>query len=204
MAAAVCAVGSAALPVPGAQAAPADVPAPTATTSVVTVRTGSDRVADDEVGPLAGVTLGLFDDEDATSPVDPVWGVCVSDSDGDCSFTVPGTGPGGPREGVTYTVRQIAAPADWYTNPVLRTGPGSGSGSITAPYAFPTPELEGGERYSSREDFMYSTDYRTPPYVASTGIWQQSRVNPPLPPACGLDVALVLDLSASVAARCRR
>ncbi|MFD7885320.1 hypothetical protein ACFV3N_23135 [Streptomyces bauhiniae] len=192
-----CAVG-AALPASAALAAPADVPTPTATTSVVTVRTGGDRVADDEVGPLAGVTLGLFADEDATEPVDPGWGVCVSDADGDCSFTVPGTGPGGPRAGDTFTVRQIAVPAGWYTNPVLRTGPGSGSGSIAAPYVFETPELAGGRTYASTRDFMYGTDWRTPPFTASTGIWQQSRVNPPAPSACGLDVALVLDLSASV------
>ncbi|MGC5622114.1 hypothetical protein ACPYPF_07445 [Streptomyces albidoflavus] len=183
---------------PAARAAVAEVPPPTATTSVVTVRTGGDRTADAEVGPLAGVTLGLFADEGATEPVDPDWGVCVSDTDGDCSFTVPGTGPGGPNEGAVYTVRQIAAPSGWYTNPELRTGPGSGSGSLSPAYAFPTPELEGGQTYSSTSDFMYSTEYRESPFTASTGIWQQSRNNPPLNGACGIDVALVLDLSASV------
>ncbi|WP_341721990.1 hypothetical protein [Streptomyces albidoflavus] len=183
---------------PAARAAVAEVPPPTATTSVVTVRTGGDRTADAEVGPLAGVTLGLFADEGATEPVDPDWGVCVSDADGDCSFTVPGTGPGGPNEGAVYTVRQIAAPSGWYTNPELRTGPGSGSGSLSPAYAFPTPELEGGQTYSSTSDFMYSTEYRESPFTASTGIWQQSRNNPPLNGACGIDVALVLDLSASV------
>ncbi|WP_380791071.1 hypothetical protein ACFE3N_13440 [Streptomyces albidoflavus] len=183
---------------PAARAAVAEVPPPTATTSVVTVRTGGDRTADAEVGPLAGVTLGLFADEAATDPVDPDWGVCVSDAEGDCSFTIPGTGPGGPNEGAVYTVRQIAAPSGWYTNPELRTGPGSGSDSLSPAYAFPTPELEGGQTYSSTSDFMYSTEYRESPFTASTGIWQQSRVNPPLDAACGIDVALVLDLSASV------
>ncbi|WDV32375.1 hypothetical protein OIM90_16885 [Streptomyces sp. AD16] len=183
---------------PAARAAVAEVPPPTATTSVVTVRTGGDRTADAEVGPLAGVTLGLFADEAATDPVDPDWGVCVSDAEGDCSFTIPGTGPGGPNEGAVYTVRQIAAPSGWYTNPGLRTGPGSGSDSLSPAYAFPTPELEGGQTYSSTSDFMYSTEYRESPFTASTGIWQQSRVNPPLDAACGIDVALVLDLSASV------
>ncbi|MGW9322878.1 hypothetical protein [Streptomyces koyangensis] len=200
LAALLCATGlaPAATSGPAARAAVADVPPPTATTSVVTVRTGGDRIADAEVGPLAGVTLGLFTDEAAPDPVDPDWGVCVSDADGDCSFTVPGTGPGGPNEGAVYTVRQIAAPAGWYTNPELRTGPGSGSDSLSPAYAFPTPELEGGQTYSSTSDFMYSTEYREPPFTASTGIWQQSRVNPPLSAACGIDVALVLDLSASV------
>ncbi|NUV49735.1 vWA domain-containing protein, partial [Streptomyces sp. CAI-78] len=192
-----CATGLAPAPAT-APVAVAEVPAPTPTTSVVTVRTGGDRTADAVVGPLAGVTLGLFTDEAATDPVDPDWGVCVSDAEGDCSFTVPGTGPGGPHEGAVYTVRQIAAPSGWYTNPELRTGPGSGSGSLSPAYAFPTPELEGGQTYSSTSDFMYSTEYRESPFTASTGIWQQSRNNPPLNGACGIDVALVLDLSASV------
>ncbi|MFF2334295.1 MULTISPECIES: hypothetical protein [Streptomyces] len=154
-----CATGLAPAPAT-APVAVAEVPAPTPTTSVVTVRTGGDRTADAVVGPLAGVTLGLFTDEAATDPVDPDWGVCVSDAEGDCSFTVPGTGPGGPHEGAVYTVRQIAAPSGWYTNPELRTGPGSGSGSLSPAYAFPTPELEGGQTYSSTSDFMYSTEYR--------------------------------------------
>ncbi|MDH6189870.1 hypothetical protein M2168_002902 [Streptomyces sp. CZ24] len=192
-----CATGLAPAPAT-APVAVAEVPAPTPTTSVVTVRTGGDRTADAVVGPLAGVTLGLFTDEAATDPVDPDWGVCVSDAEGDCSFTVPGTGPGGPHEGAVYTVRQITAPSGWYTNPELRTGPGSGSGSLSPAYAFPTPELEGGQTYSSTSDFMYSTEYRESPFTASTGIWQQSRNNPPLNGACGIDVALVLDLSASV------
>ncbi|MBM4608500.1 hypothetical protein GS416_11230 [Rhodococcus hoagii] len=34
----------------------------------------------------------------------------------------------------------------------------------------------------------------------SNGVWQNSRVNPPLPSRCGLDIAVVLDLSASVGA----
>ena len=35
--------------------------------------------------------------------------------------------------------------------------------------------------------------------TASGGIWQQSRVNPAIVQSCGIDVALILDLSGSVA-----
>ena len=49
---------------------------------------------------------------------------------------------------------------------------------------------------------MFSTDYAANPYVASGGIWQQSRSNPELPETCRLDVALVLDLSDPWAAHC--
>ncbi|MFF2329906.1 MULTISPECIES: hypothetical protein [unclassified Streptomyces] len=181
-------------------AAPATVPPPEADSSVVTVKTGGDRVADSVVGPLAGVQLALYASANATTPVNGTWALCTSDADGDCNFVVPDTGSGGVNEGVRYYVRQVenGVPAGWYTNPDLRTGQGSGSGSVQSPYQFQTPALEGGQTYSSTSDFMFSTDYSANPYVASGGIWQQSRINPGLPESCGLNIALVLDLSASV------
>ncbi|MFI9018679.1 hypothetical protein ACIGZI_32055 [Streptomyces griseus] len=181
-------------------AAPTTVPPPVPGSSVVTVKTGGDRTGDSVVGPLAGVRLALYASEDATTPVDAAWARCTSDGDGDCSFVVPDTDDGGANEGVRYYVGQPedGAPPGWYTNTSLRTGAGSGSGSVRSPYRFPTPELEDGQTYSSTSDFMFSTDYAATPYVASGGIWQQSRNNPELPETCGLDVALVLDLSASV------
>ncbi|MFD0567294.1 vWA domain-containing protein [Kitasatospora saccharophila] len=180
-------------------AAPAAVPGPGAGEAVVTVRTGGDRTGAQSVGPLAGVRLGLFAAEGDAAPVDPGWGVCVSDADGDCSFRVPDTGPGGANAGRELTVRQPdgGVPAGWFANPALRTGPGSGSDSVASPYVFRTPALAAGNTYRSTADFMISDDYRNLP-TASGGVWQDSRNNPPLPAHCGLDVALVLDLSASV------
>ncbi|ROO84592.1 putative repeat protein (TIGR01451 family) [Actinocorallia herbida] len=176
--------------------AAADVPDPTPTTSVVTVKTGGDRTGDNAVGPLAGVVLGLFLDEAGTDPVTEDWGRCTSDADGDCSFIVPDTGEGGANRDNVYYVKQISAPAGWYTNPTLRTGRGSGSGSVETAYIFPTPALQGGETYRSTSDFMFDLTKAEP--LASSGIWQQSRDNPGLPDRCGLNAALVLDLSASV------
>lgn len=170
----------------------ATVPPPTPTTAVVTVKVGGDRSGTFSVGPLAGVELGLFATADATAPVDDGWGRCVSDADGDCSFVVPAAAAAGAR----YFVKQIAVPSGWYANPVLRTGPGSGSGSIESPYVFQTPPLQTGSTYSSTSDFMFSTDNAL--NTSSLGVWQQSRVNPVPPSACGVDAALLLDLSASV------
>ncbi|GGZ22190.1 VWA domain-containing protein [Streptomyces nitrosporeus] len=181
-------------------AAPATVPPPTPGSSVVTVKTGGDRTGDSTVGPLAGVQLALYASQDATTPIDAAWARCTSDADGDCNFVVPDTDDGGANEGARYYVGQPedGVPPGWYTNTFLRTGAGSGSGSVRSPYRFLTPALEDGQVYSSTSDFMFSTDYAASPYVASGGIWQQSRNNPDLPETCGLDVALVLDLSASV------
>ncbi|RFU36397.1 VWA domain-containing protein [Actinomadura logoneensis] len=174
---------------------PATVPQPTANSSVVTVRTGGDRRADGSVEPLPGVRLALFADEAATGPLPDAWAVCVADQDGDCSFQIPDTGTGGVNQGRRFWVGQLSAPTGWFTNPELRTGPGSGSGSQATPYRFQTPALSAGQTYRSTSDFMIS-DAKVP--TASSGIWQQSRNNPRLPARCGLDVALVLDLSASV------
>src|SRR6478609_5596909 len=89
-----------------AQVASAEVPAPGADESVVTVRVGGDRAADGSVAPLPGTTLGLYATADSPTVVDGDWGVCVSDADGDCSFTVPGTGAGGANAGVQLVVKQ--------------------------------------------------------------------------------------------------
>ncbi|MGW5733112.1 MULTISPECIES: hypothetical protein [Streptomyces] len=183
-----------------AAGAAADVPTPAAGSSVVTVKTGGDRNGDATVAPLAGVRLALYASESATQPVAAGWAQCTSDADGDCNFTVPDTASGGANAGQRFWVRQTAegVPSGWFMNPTLRTGSGSGSGSVESPYQFRTPALTGGQTYSSTSDFMQSTAWSSSPYLASGGIWQQSRTNPELPQSCGLDVAVVLDLSASV------
>jgi len=165
----------------------AAVPAPGPGEAVVTIRVGGDRVDDTTVGPLAGATLGLFATQTDTTPL----ATCVSDADGDCSILVSGA-----LLGTAPWVGEISAPPGWYANDRLRTGPGSGSGSIDTPYRFATPTLVAGQTYRSTSDFMFSNSNSL--NTRSNGVWQQSRANPPLPAACGMDVALVLDLSASV------
>ncbi|MFI6519790.1 hypothetical protein ACIBF1_29810 [Spirillospora sp. NPDC050679] len=162
--------------------------------SVLSVRTGGDRTGTTGVAPLAGVRLALYPSATAAAPLADAWASCTSDGAGRCTFTVPETG--GANTGKVFHVGQVAAPGGWFTNPSLRTGPGSGSGSVDTPYRFATPALAGGRTYSSTKDFM--VDDTKGATTASTGIWQQSRVNPRLPARCGLDAALVLDLSASV------
>ncbi|MGA4538829.1 vWA domain-containing protein [Uniformispora flossi] len=185
------------------RAVPRSVPTPSADSSVVTVKVGGDRTGPQSVGPLAGVRLALFAEPENGPPVDVVWAVCTSDADGDCSFVVPDTGTGQANEGRRFWVGQVpdGVPAGWYTNPRLRVGPGSGSNSQDPAYVFQTPAMAGGTTYSSTvsgpDGFMLSSTYGTN-YTASGGVWQNSRNNPRLPAQCGTDVALVLDLSASV------
>lgn len=181
-----------AIPVAAAPPARMAVPQPPPGGAVVTVKTGGDRAGDGSLVPLPGVTLGLYPTESDAVPALE----CVSDGDGDCNFVVEDASN---LIGTRPFVKQIAAPGGWFANPSLRTGPGSGSGSVDSPYVFQTPTLEAGSTYSSQSDFMFSSTLGSN-YTASNGVWQNSRVNPPLPSRCGLDIAVVLDLSASVGA----
>ncbi|UUI72676.1 VWA domain-containing protein [Cellulomonas xiejunii] len=190
----------------GPAAVPLEVPTPTGNEAVITVRVGADRAGTTGVTGLAGVTLQLYDGTTApTTPVAADWATCVSDADGDCSFVVPDT-QAGPR-GCTATsgancdrrfwVVQTGVPEGFTANDALRTGNGDGSGSQVTAYQFRTGRyLRAGTTYTSQSDFMVGTGSTT--RTASGGTWQQSRVNPAPLQQCGINVALVLDLSGSV------
>jgi len=172
------------------------VPPATGNNAVVTVKVGGDRTSLVAVGPLAGVTLQLYNGGAApTTPVADAWATCVSDADGDCSFVVPNTQIGGANRDRRFWVVQTGVPTGWYANPDLGTG--SVGGTVT-PYDFRTGiQLRSGTTYTSQGSFMLGTGNAN--NAASGGIWQSSRVNPTFPAQCGIDVALVLDLSGSVA-----
>jgi LPXTG-motif cell wall-anchored protein len=192
MAAVVAGAGRDATAEPGSASV---VPDPTDTTSVVTVKVGGDRADATTVDPLAGVTLGLFADADDEDPIDEPWAQCTSDADGDCNFTVPDTQMGGTNRNTRPYVREISSAAGWFSNLTLRTGDGDGSNSEATVYQFRTPGLQAGLTYASTSDFMIESSEQRD---ASGGVWQESRTNPTLDSACGLDVALLLDLSGSV------
>ncbi|WP_066461043.1 VWA domain-containing protein [Sanguibacter suarezii] len=192
-------------PAEDAPAAPAEedgavvpfvVPPATGTNAVISVKVGGDRTSPVAVGPLAGVTLQLYTDgsEPGAALTDP-WATCISDADGDCSFIVPQTQFGGANFNRRFWIQQTGVPAGWYANPTLGTG---SDGETPTPYQFRTgPALVAGTTYTSQGAFMLSTGNTNP--RASGGIWQSSRTNPTFPAQCGIDVALILDLSGSVA-----
>ncbi|HEX5859998.1 MAG TPA: hypothetical protein VFY91_17955 [Microbacterium sp.] len=184
------------------------VPAPTNTSSVITVKVGSDRTNITGVTNLAGVVLLLNNGggggpdgvrPDGVAGTADGWAKCTSDAQGDCSFTVPNTqaGPSGVNRDARYWVIQSSVPPGYYANASLRTGAASGPGTST-PYRFRTgTQLRANTTYSSQDadDFMLASGSAP---TASGGIWQQSRVNPTIAQSCGIDVALILDLSGSV------
>src|SRR5690606_11074583 len=120
-----------------------------------------------------------------------------------CWFVIPDTQSDGTNGNRQFWVGQQAGdvPVGWYTNPSLRTGGTNHPPSNQAPYRFQTPGMIGGQAYTSGDANFMPVGNNTSSSSGlnySEGIWQQSRVNPALPAQCGLNVALVMDLSSSM------
>ncbi|GAA3617795.1 hypothetical protein GCM10022236_20030 [Microlunatus ginsengisoli] len=165
------------------------VPPATGNNAVITVKVGGNRTSQTAVGNLAGVQLGFY----AAQTGGTALFICTSDSDGDCSITVPNTQSGGANRDARYWVRQISTASGYYTNPNLGTGTTVASDA----YTFQTGnQLRNGTTYSSTVDFMISTGSTN--NEASGGIWQNSLVNPTFPAKCGINVGVLVDLSNSV------
>ena len=179
---------------------PLTVPPATGTNAVITVKVGGTATSSNAVTGLAGVTLQLFDGT-ASGPTTPSAGFapCVSDADGDCNFTIPNTEATGVNRDRQFWVVRTGSPTGWFGLGTLVTGATAGPFTSTQ-YRFRTgAQLRAGTVYASsgtNASFMLGTGNTTA--VASGGIWQTSRNNPSLPSRCGLNVALVLDLSGSV------
>lgn len=181
---------------------PMSVPEPVGNSAVITVKVGGHRTGLQTVGDLSGVRLGLYANAGDTTPVSGFTSTCTSDANGDCSFTVPETqgrdswwsyqclGANCDRQ---FWVKQISAPATYYANPTLGTGSGADA------YRFQTgKQLRSGQIYRSTSDFVKVSSGGG--YRVSSGVWQNSLVNPSFPQQCGINVGIVLDLSNSVSA----
>src|SRR5690625_2550051 len=209
-----------------ADLSPMSVPNPSGDSAVITVKVGGDRTGNTTVGGLHGAKLRLYDGGNSgpTQPVNEDWAECISDGDGDCSFTIPETRaretergrclrsflgfcfeweeivitPGGENYDRRFWVVLESAPQGWNANEILVTG--ETNSQQATDYHFRTgTELRAGTTYRSTSHFMTGSGDSN--REASTGTWQLSRANPTLPLTCegGLNVALVLDLSGSVA-----
>lgn len=176
---------------------PMAIPTPSNSQSVVTIKVGGYRTGTgtNDISPLAGATLGLFDTAGAMNPFNGL--TCVSDADGDCSFVIPNTNQNGSNRDRTLWVKAISAPEGYHIASQL----GTGTTPSTSNYAFRVGDrygnlylLRGGQTYRSTVNFMYRSDDNS---SGSHGIFQYVRDNPVIN-QCGLDIAMVFDLSGSV------
>ena len=194
----------------GRTATPQAVPSPSASSSVVTVKVGVAHAGGpSEFEPVAGAQLALYSSPSATQPFDTSWGICTSDAAGDCSFTIPDTGSGflwrGANRDRELYVKAYRAPAGYTTLENL----GVGDGSISElRYAFRVGRevrgALGGRSWQLRAENTYTSTANFMGHAiaeagkVSTGWFPMVRDNEALAPQCGLDVALVLDLSGSI------
>jgi hypothetical protein len=175
-------------------ASPASAAVPTIPTnsSQVVVKTGGLRDAGTgSVGALQGVALELW-----PSGGNAALTSCVSDADGDCVFTVPN---GSLNQNATsdFVIRQAAAfaagstaAASYYANPEFVTS-SDGTSFHQTNYRLAVDNLARGTR---RTIVAGGSNGAT-----TSGVWQNSYNNPPAQQKCGLNIAVVSDLSYSVA-----
>ncbi|GAA2181469.1 hypothetical protein GCM10009785_16500 [Brooklawnia cerclae] len=181
--------------------APMSIPTASAdaTHAVVSVKVGSYRSGTTTIEPLAGAQLALYDSLNSSTPVVGDWAICTSDADGDCNFVIPNTNQGGTNRDRALYVKAYAAPSGY--SQYVAGQLGTGSDVSTSTYGFRVGsgnQLRANNTYTSSgqgADFMISTGQTG---NASGGVFQFVRDNPVIQ-QCGLDVALVLDLSGSIA-----
>jgi LPXTG-motif cell wall-anchored protein len=116
----------------------------------------------------------------------------------------------GVPQGTRLYVAKLAAPAGYYANPLWQTGPLSpspGDPLTELRHVWQSPPLVADRSYLSGVDWITdpglqtSPSHATPNYtrrIASSGTVVLSRENPELPEQCGLNVALIVDVSSSV------
>jgi large repetitive protein len=176
----------------GASPASAVVPTVPANSSQVVVKTGGLRDAGTgTVGTLQGVALEL-----RTASGNALTASCTSDGDGDCVFTVPNASlnSNGSSDFVVVQASAFApgstAAANYYANREFVTS-SDGSTFNATTYRLAVDNLpQSTTRTVSAGGSNGST---------TSGIWQNSYNNPPALQKCGLNIAVVSDLSYSVA-----
>jgi|GEM_PF-801515 len=192
-----------------AEISPMAIPAPTATTAVISVRVGSDRIAGTPISAtgLAGVTLRLSSSSTNPSAWSAYpWATCISDAAGDCSFTIPIKTSGitdstGMFHDQFPWVHQVSAPTGYHLVTNMRVGAGDGSGSIDFPYRFQVAQrVSANTVYQSTSTAFRFMITSTDPADQNTsaGTWQVARNNPAVQQRCGLNYAVLMDLSGSI------
>ena len=113
---------------------------------------------------------------------------------GSCTTLAVGTCTVSVANGHTYTVTQAAAPGGWFTSHDL--GVGTAASLAAANYSRVSVQVPSGGGAISVPPTGTSSNTNN---AYRSGVWAVSRDNPPAPAACGLNVALLFDLSGSIA-----
>lgn len=141
-----------------------------------TMQAGGDRTSSTSVAGLGGVRFR----EQHANP-----STCTTGGNGKCTLTLSGG---------DHRFTQEDAPSGWYLSPQLGISPNSHSTPAAArEYTALSAHVPG-----SGTSIPQGTSGTTTNPYARSGIWAASRDDPPVPASCGLNVALLFDLSSSV------
>ncbi|MBL3683373.1 VWA domain-containing protein [Leucobacter aridicollis] len=142
---------------------------------------------------LAGVAFSAFQATSLTNVTSQTAvATCTTDATGQCWMKVPTRGSNSGAPG--YVVRSVEAPAGWSILSTMNTSSNGLSVGTAEPYSFYTGAARSGVSAAERT-------FRPPTGTnlrASSGTWSSVRNNPSIPAECGIDVALLVDLSTSV------
>lgn len=200
----------------------AAVPVPGPNEVVITVKVGGDRavvagenMSDIDATGVAGVQLRLGPTStNSTAWASYPWATCTSDADGQCSFVVPVTVAPTSASAMNVAalpwVHQLSAAGapGWR----LLGGPFSAGGNRNYVYQLSTV-VTPGSTYDSTDGetigfvpfmkrFADATATLSQGFdgYTSNGRWMVGRENPTLSQQCGIDVAVVMDVSSSIGA----
>ncbi|GAA1326044.1 VWA domain-containing protein [Leucobacter albus] len=160
---------------------------------LIRITATGDRTAANGRANLAGAAFSAFQASSLTNVTNnTAVATCTTDQNGQCWMKVPTRGSGNSAPG--YVVRAVEAPAGWSILASMNTSEDGLGVGANEPYSFYTGP--------ARSDVQQSSRIFTPPtgtsLRASSGTWSSVRNNPSVPKECGIDVALLVDLSTSV------
>ena len=149
----------------------------------ITITAGGDRTTGNSVSGTAGVRFTVPNANPNS---------CMTGANGTCAVGSP--------SGANRTVTQAGAPAGWFLSTQLGASPNSFTSAVVArDYSSVSTNVP-----PSGIDVPPSSSGTTTNPTARSGVWAVSRDNPVTPPHCGLNVALLFDLSFSVGGNLRQ
>jgi hypothetical protein len=159
---------------------------------VITVTAGGDRNGATSVAGLAGERFDFYAGRQGSPPsLGTPTASCVTSASGKCSVSVATQSGGSGGNTLGYWIVQASVPGGWFASALLDVGKGGAEKATDYRQLFVA-----NVRSDISVPVADTSNGATP--TARGSLWAASRDNPALPNKCGLNVALLFDLSGSI------
>jgi Prealbumin-like fold domain/von Willebrand factor type A domain len=159
---------------------------------VITVTAGGDRNGATSVAGLAGERFDFYAGRQGSPPSGGApTASCVTGASGKCSVSVSTQSGGSGGNTLGYWIVQASVPGGWFAS--ARLDVGKGGAELPTDYR---QLFVANVRSDISVPIADTSNGATP--TARGSVWAASRDNPALPDRCGLNVALLFDLSGSI------